>query len=67
MKTDLLPRIAERKIEMDAARDDQPGSGANRGVEVLPTEQSVLDSGQTTLSKIKYAGASLTSLHSRLR
>ena len=36
MKVDLLLQIAKRKLEMYAARDDQPCSGANRGVDVLP-------------------------------
>ena len=53
MKGDLLVRIAERKLEMNAERHDQPGSGTNGGVEVLPTKQNVLDGGRTTLLKIK--------------
>jgi kinetochore protein Mis13/DSN1 len=51
MKDDLLLRIAERRIDMNATTDDAPGSAANLGVEVLPNEQNVLNRGRTTLFK----------------
>lgn len=36
---------------MNATTDDAPGLAANRGVEVLPNEQNVLNRGRTTLFK----------------
>ena len=51
MNDDLLLRIAERKIDMNAMRDDQPGSAANKSVEVLPNEQNLNNRGRTTLFK----------------
>ena len=50
-KNDLLLRLAERKIDINAMRDDQPGSAASRGVEVLPNEQNVNNRARTTLFK----------------
>ncbi|KAF8273815.1 Mis12-Mtw1 protein family-domain-containing protein [Lactarius quietus] len=51
LKDNLLLRLAERKIDLNAARDDQPGSAANLGVEVLPNEQNVNNRARTRLFK----------------
>ena len=48
---------------MNFLTDDQPGTAAKLGVEVLPNEQNVLNRGRTTLSKDGYACASLALLH----
>jgi hypothetical protein len=41
------PKI-ERRIDINTMKDDQPGSAANQGVELLPNEQNVA---RTTLFK----------------
>ncbi len=51
MKDDLLLLLAERKIDMNAMRNDQQGSAANQGVEVRANEQNVNNRGRTTRFK----------------
>ena len=51
MKDDLLLLLAERKIDMNVTTNDQPGSTANRGLEVVANEQNVNNSGRTTRFK----------------
>ncbi|KAN0132390.1 hypothetical protein V8E53_009816 [Lactarius tabidus] len=51
MKDDWLLCTADRKIYANTTRDDKPGLAANRGVEVLPNEQDLLNRGTTSLSK----------------
>ncbi|KAH9033209.1 hypothetical protein EDB83DRAFT_2418538 [Lactarius deliciosus] len=51
MKDDLLLLLAERKIDLKGMRNDEPGSAANRGVEVRANEQNVNNRGRTTRFK----------------
>jgi kinetochore protein Mis13/DSN1 len=51
VKDDLLILLAERKIDMNVMPNEQPGSAANRGLEVRANEQSVNNRGRTTRLK----------------
>jgi kinetochore protein Mis13/DSN1 len=64
MKDDLLLLLAERKIDMNVMRNDQPV--ANRGLEVLANEQNVNNRGRTTRFKDQIRSC-VISLHFPLR